>query len=934
MSVDNAPSKNGLTLSQFTNFCGGISFLPAQEQNRRINAVWNDSRKVGKGDLFVAIKTENDDGHNYVKNALLQGAAAALVSKKKLSLFSSDEKARLIAVGNPLIALQRAASRYRSTLKCRIVGITGSSGKTTSRSFVSAVLRQSHTVGETLGNWNNHIGVPLSLLRFLGAETAGVLEMGANHEREIHTLSTIARPDIGIITNIGYAHIGYFGSLANIAKAKYEIIDGMRKNGALLLNGDDPQLVKLGKSCTMNVVYFGMSKRCHVRAVNVTLTSSMQVRFTVDGEEYELPMPGSHFVYSALAAIYVGRCFGVEKSGIDRAFSALQPVAMRGAIENKAGKTFIIDCYNANPSSMKSGIALLSEVAGNKPKAAIVGDMLELGKFSTRLHTALGKQLAAAHVERILAVGEFSAAVAKGAAAGGAKRKNIVIAKDSELAVPLAKNLLKPGDTVLLKGSRGIHLETVYQGLDPVMTPAISSPRNSYPKAYVPKRAAVIGAARSGIGAAKFLWSKGVNVFVSDTCSTEKLDKLLCASGLKGVGREAENHTDAVLENDVIVLSPGVPSDIPILKKAKSRGIPVWSEVELAYRFTDATFLAITGSSGKSTTTCMLGAVLGAAGKPHAVAGNIGLPLVNVIGKLGADAFVAAEISSFQLETIDLFRPKTAAVLNLMKNHLDRYNNEEAYYDAKKEIARNFNFENRLVLNSRDARLVEWAAVMGLKTGIIFFGAPFGRECVWCEDGAVWTSVGGRVRVLFETKNMYLSGPHNWDNACAAAAVAISAGIDDGAVARGVCGFKGLAHRLEYIDEIDNVKFYNDSKATTAESVLCAVTSFARNVHLIAGGRDKRCDFSILREAIRLNVKSVHLIGEAAKRMFCEWQGLAPLVIHESLESAIRAAQEIALPGDVVVLSPGCSSFDMFDNYEHRGEMFSMVVRKMKEETR
>ena len=335
----------------------------------------------------------------------------------------------------------------------------------------------------------------------------------------------------------------------------------------------------------------------------------------------------------------------------------------------------------------------------------------------------------------------------------------------------------------------------------------------------------------------------------------------------------------------------------------------MWSEVELAYRFTDAKFLAITGSSGKSTTTSLLGEVMHAAGKRYVVAGNIGIPLVNVIGTLPADAFVVAEISSFQLETIDLFRPHAAAVLNFMKNHLDRYDSEETYYNAKKEIARNFTFDNTLVLNSRDSRLVEWSKEKDATTRVVFFGERVdGRECIWSDNDTVWAEMSGTVRALFSTSDMFLRGSHNFDNACAAAALAITVGIGDEAIARGICGFKGLPHRLEYIDEINGVRFYNDSKATTAESVLCALTAFGRNVHLIAG-------------------------GEAAARISREWKGLAPQQTFESLEAAMRAAQESAKPGEVIVLSPGCSSFDMFDNYEHRGEMFGMIVRKLKEES-
>jgi UDP-N-acetylmuramoyl-tripeptide--D-alanyl-D-alanine ligase len=464
MSTEKNKARTGISLDQYIRFSGGTSLLSENDRGRQVTAVWNDSRKVGRGDVFVAIETENDDGHLYVKNALDRGAIAAIVAQKKLSLFSPEEKTRLIVVRDPLSSLQTIASRYRACLPCAFVGITGSSGKTTARTFIATALRRKLEVGETQGNWNNHIGVPLSLLRFTGKEEAGVLEMGANHKREIHDLSNVVRPDIGVITNIGYAHIGYFGSLGNILKAKFEIVDGMRKNGLLLLNGDDRLLVRKAKTVGQKVVLFGMSPLCDLRAENAHLTRNRHMEFVVQGKQYKIPMPGRHFVYNALAAIAIAREFGVDKKDIDAAFASLHPVSMRGAIRKKAGVTFIIDCYNANPSSMKSGIALLSDVADLRPKVAIVGDMLELGRYSTQLHTALGRQLAGARVDRILAVGRFARTVAKGARAAGITATKIMTAATSADAVPMARKLVKRGDTVLLKGSRGIHLETVLEG--------------------------------------------------------------------------------------------------------------------------------------------------------------------------------------------------------------------------------------------------------------------------------------------------------------------------------------------------------------------------------------------------------------------------------------------------------------------------------------
>jgi len=456
----------------------------------------------------------------------------------------------------------------------------------------------------------------------------------------------------------------------------------------------------------------------------------------------------------------------------------------------------------------------------------------------------------------------------------------------------------------------------------------------SLPEKYVPKTVSIIGAARSGIGAAKFLTAQGISVFISDSCPEEKLEKILYENDLSHCGHESGAHTDAVMNADVMVISPGVPTTLPVVAKAIEQGMAVWSEVELAYRFTDAKFLAVTGSSGKSTTTSILGAILQKAKKSYAVAGNIGVPLVDVVGTLTKESFVAAEISSFQLETIDLFRPQAAAILNLMKNHLDRYDTEEAYYDAKKAIARNFNFDNHLVLNARDSRLFAWAHSMKSKTNVVFFGANIsGHDCAWYEGDSIWTMWHGEKSLLLKVGDMALSGPHNYDNASAAAALALCAKIDRAAIASGICGFSGLKHRLEYVAEVNSVGFYNDSKATTAESVLCAVNAFGNNVHLIAGGRDKGCDFSIVRDAIRSKARGVYLIGETADRIGQEWKDLAPLYRCNSLEEAIRLAYAKATKGDVVVLSPGCSSFDMFENYEKRGESFIATVKTLAKET-
>jgi UDP-N-acetylmuramoylalanine--D-glutamate ligase len=450
------------------------------------------------------------------------------------------------------------------------------------------------------------------------------------------------------------------------------------------------------------------------------------------------------------------------------------------------------------------------------------------------------------------------------------------------------------------------------------------------PITYIPKRVSILGAARSGCAAAQFLSRKEIPVFISDISPAEKLEAVLAQNRCGHVPHEAGGHTARLLEADVIVLSPGVSSDLPIVVEARRRGIAVWSEIELAFRFSKGKYLAVTGSSGKSTTVSMLGSIMEASHTPHVVAGNIGLPLISVAPALGEGSFVVAEISSFQLENIDLFRPRVAIVLNLLKNHLDRYESEEAYYDAKKKITRNLTKKDYLVLNSGDARLCRWAGEFEGKTNIVFFGdEEVEADCVWYDGRLVKARFGGRSETLFDVKTMKIHGRHNYENACAAAAAAKAAGVESKNIAAGIAAFGGLEHRLEYVGEARGIRYFNDSKSTTAESIACAISAFDDNVFLIAGGRDKGCDFSIVKEPIARHVKGICLIGEAADRMQREWSGHAPITRAASLSEALLSVTEKASRGDVVVFSPGCSSFDMFKNFEHRGVVFKQLVRKL-----
>ncbi len=446
----------------------------------------------------------------------------------------------------------------------------------------------------------------------------------------------------------------------------------------------------------------------------------------------------------------------------------------------------------------------------------------------------------------------------------------------------------------------------------------------------IPHRITILGIARSGIAAAKLALSHGAEVFISDSCPNDRMDFILASNGLSHVAHEAAGHTKRVLESDLIVLSPGIPKSIPIVQQARAKGVAVWSEIELAYRFAKAPFLAVTGSTGKSTTVSLLGAILQTAQLPSVVAGNIGLPLSAVVESIPENGFIVAEVSSFQLETIDRFRPHAAAVLNLFKNHLDRYESEEHYYNAKKELTRNMQSSDTLVLNSQDSRLRKWAQELGSRVDVVLFG---GRSkeytCFWHDGKKMWRNAGGISEQIVSLSEMKLAGKHNYDNACAAAALAWAAGLSKAQIARGLSSFSGLAHRLEYVACIENVRYFNDSKATTAESVISAVSAFENNVIVIAGGKDKGCDFAAARNAIARHVKCAVLIGEAAGRIAREWKGATEVKQAHTLEEAVAVASSCAQSGDVVVMSPGCSSFDMFSSYEQRGEEFIKSVKNL-----
>jgi UDP-N-acetylmuramoylalanine--D-glutamate ligase len=451
------------------------------------------------------------------------------------------------------------------------------------------------------------------------------------------------------------------------------------------------------------------------------------------------------------------------------------------------------------------------------------------------------------------------------------------------------------------------------------------------------KKVLVVGLGRSGVASAFFLQDHGAKVIVSDSKSEAQLQNEVPALLDRGISIEAGRHGERTFrDQDLIVVSPGVPSDQPQLQHARTLGIPVIGEVELAFRFLQGKVLAITGSNGKTTTTTLVGEILAKSGRKTLVGGNIGTPVISLAGQSTPDSLVVLEISSFQLESIQQFRPWIAAILNITPDHLDRHHTFKAYVDAKARI-----FENQRsgagenqeagdlgVLNADDPTCV------GLKSKVKGPLLWFSRK-QRVESGAFLAGdqivfrQNGQEQPVLGRLDIQLKGEHNLENVLAAVAMTMAAGCTPQQVRRAVQEFRAVEHRLEQVSTVNGVTFYNDSKATNVDATVKALESFPSNIHIILGGKDKGSDYSVLNPLLRERVKRVYLIGAAADKIASQISGATTLVRSGTLERAVHQAFDAAASGDVVLLAPACASFDQFENYEHRGRVFKELVRSL-----
>ena len=443
------------------------------------------------------------------------------------------------------------------------------------------------------------------------------------------------------------------------------------------------------------------------------------------------------------------------------------------------------------------------------------------------------------------------------------------------------------------------------------------------------KRVLVVGLGKSGVASALFLKDLGARVTVSDTKTEEELASEIPTLLDRGIVVETGRHGERTFrEEDLIILSPGVPADVPQLKRARELGITVIGEVELAARFLRGKIIAITGSNGKTTTTALAGEILSGGGRKVQVGGNIGTPAVSLVPAATEDTYHVLEISSFQLETIQDFRPYVAVVLNLTPDHLDRHHSFEGYIAAKARILENQTAGDYAVLNIEDANCVRMAKMTPAQ--VCWFSQK--REVdggAFVRAGKVWWRDSEGEREIMPIGEIPLKGAHNIENVLAAVCVGMITKCEPARIRRAIAQFKAVEHRLEYVATVHGVEYYNDSKATNVDATIKALESFPGNIHLILGGKHKGSPYTVLNQLLQERARRVYTIGAAAPIIEHDVGGVIEVVHAGTLENAVRRAAESAVAGDIVLLAPACASFDQFPSYEHRGRAFKDAVHAL-----
>lgn len=443
------------------------------------------------------------------------------------------------------------------------------------------------------------------------------------------------------------------------------------------------------------------------------------------------------------------------------------------------------------------------------------------------------------------------------------------------------------------------------------------------------KKVTIIGAVRSGIGAAKLVKKVGGIPFVSDLVNGDKIKDSVAILNSENILFEAGQHSDKVFEADLIVVSPGVPGDSDIIRKAGAKNIKMVSEVELAYHFCKGNIIAITGTNGKTTTTSLCGYLFNHCGIKTYNAGNIGLAFSEIALNVQSEEYVSLEVSSFQLDLIDQFKPKISMILNITPDHLNRYENDfDKYAESKQRIYSNQTNDDYLILNDDSDHVKKYLKPNKIKTYGFSLSKNLKNGC-YAENDKIYFSENGKITFSCSREEILLKGDHNLSNAMAVITAAKISGLENELIIDALKTFQGVEHRLELVREINGVKFINDSKATNIDSVWYALKSFDNPIFLILGGQDKGNDYNQIKELVEAKVKKIYAIGSSAEKVFNFFHKLVKVELKPTMEDVVTSVVSEAREGDIVLLSPACASFDMYQNYEHRGRVFKEAVKTL-----
>lgn len=448
-----------ISLEQILKCCGGQYFGRKEDLKKEVTGIVTDSRKILPGNLFVPLKGENNDGHDYIHQVF---AAGALASLSEIEL--AENPGNYILVDSALKAMQRIAAFYRNDLGLKVVGITGSVGKTSTKEMISSVLKERYKVHKTAGNFNNHIGLPLTIFDLRREHEVGVLEMGISDFGEMHTLASIANPDICVITNIGLCHLENLKTRDGILKAKTECFDHMRKNGRAILNGLDDKLNTIKEINGVAPVFYGREGDLAYASDVMDLgLSGIRILLHLNGEarEVTIPIPGEHNIYNALAAACVGHVLGMKLEEICQGIEDVETIGGRSNLIHVKGMTLIDDCYNANPVSMKASIDVLSKAGGRK--IAVLGDMGELGEEEKQLHAHVGAYLSEKNIDYLFCAGELSREIAREAKQN--PKCAVAHFSSKEELIPALLQEVKEGDTILIKASHFMEYPKIVEAL-------------------------------------------------------------------------------------------------------------------------------------------------------------------------------------------------------------------------------------------------------------------------------------------------------------------------------------------------------------------------------------------------------------------------------------------------------------------------------------